>query len=100
MADQNKNWRTIREQRPLNEARVAMYRRLMDAEDRLDAVRRRRGVSTSAFGDALEENEGGLHSDAYLDTLACYVAALGGHLEVRAVFPDEVVTLLREPDSE
>ena len=26
-----------------------------------------------------------------------YVAALGGHLEVRAVFPEETVTLLREP---
>jgi hypothetical protein len=36
----------------------------------------------------------------YLDALMRYVAALGGHLEVRAVFPDETITLLREPPSE
>ena len=101
MADQNKNWRTLREQRPLNEERVAMYRRLMDAEDRLDPVRRRRGVSELALGDALEasesDSERDLHDDVYIGTLVRYVAALGGQLEVRAVFADETVTLLREP---
>jgi hypothetical protein len=104
MAGQNKNWREIREQRPLNEARVAMYRRLMDAEDRLDAVRRRRGVGETALGDALEASEstgaGDRHDDVYLDALARYVAALGGQVEVRAVFPDETITLLREPRPE
>jgi hypothetical protein len=29
--------------------------------------------------------------------LAGEIAALGGHLEVRAVLPDETITLLREP---
>ena len=38
--------------------------------------------------------------DVYLSTLARYVAALGGHLEVLAVFEDETVTLLREPGEE
>ena len=103
MAGQNKNWREIREQRPLSEQRVAMYRRLMDAEDRLEPVRRRRGVSETALGDALEASEsagdGGPDDDVYLDTLTRYVAALGGHVEVRAVFPDETITLLREPAS-
>jgi len=81
-----------------------MYGRLMDAEDRLDAVRRRRGVSETALGDALEasesENALGFHQDVYVATVARYVAALGGHLEVRAVFPDETITLLREPRPE
>jgi hypothetical protein len=36
--------------------------------------------------------------DVYLSTLARYVSALGGHLEVLAVFPEETITLLREPD--
>jgi hypothetical protein len=27
------------------------------------------------------------------------VAALGGHLEVTAVFPEETITLLREPEA-
>ena len=103
MAGQNKNWREIREQRPLSEQRVAMYRRLMDAEDRLEPVRRRRVVSETALGDALEAIEsaadGGPDDDVYLDALTRYVAALGGHVEVRAVFPDETITLLREPAS-
>ncbi len=104
MAGQNKNWRAIREQRPLNETRVAMYRRLMRAEDRLEPVRRRRGLSDTALGDAIEASEsaddGDRHDDVYLDALTRYVAALGGHLEVRAVFPDETITLLRQPTSE
>ncbi|HUA03440.1 MAG TPA: hypothetical protein VMB27_06015 [Solirubrobacteraceae bacterium] len=92
MAGQNKNWREIRRQLPLNEGQVAMYRRLMDAEARLEKVRRRRGVSETAL-DASE-------SEDYLTGLAHYVAELGGHLEVRAVFADETITLLREPDPE
>ena len=91
MAGQNKNWRTIREQRPLNEKRVETYRRLMDAEARLEDARRRRGVEETTL-DASED-------DDYLSTLARYVAALGGHLEVQAVFPEERITLLRQPDS-
>jgi hypothetical protein len=43
--------------------------------------------------------DGGPADDVYLDALARYVAALGGHVEVRAVFPDETITLLREPGS-
>ena len=70
MADQNKNWRAIREQRPLNETRVAMYRRLMDAEERLDALRRRRGVKETAFGESLEASEEGVAPDVYLATVA------------------------------
>jgi hypothetical protein len=101
MAGQSKNWREIRRELALNERRVAMHRRLMDAEDRLDAVRHRRGVNETALGDALEASEsagdGDRHDDVYLDALTRYVAALGGHLEVQAVFPEETITLLREP---
>jgi len=68
-------WRgEILQQRPLNEARVAMYGRLMEAEDRLDAARRRRGFSETALGDALEASEsagaGERHEEVYLDALA------------------------------
>ena len=75
----------------------------MDAEDRLEPVRRRRVVSETALDDAFEASEsagdGGPDDDVYLDALTRYVAALGGHVEVRAVFPDETITLLREPAS-
>ncbi len=101
MAGQSKNWREIRRQLPLNEKRVAAYRRLMEAEARLEAARRRQGVGETAFGDALDAGEADGDSewngDMYLSTMLRYVAALGGHLEVRAVFPEETVTLLREP---
>lgn len=97
-----KNWRTVRAQRPLNERRVAAYRRLMDAELRLAEARRGRGVSQAAIAQALEVSQPNVsrierEDDVYLSTLARYVGALGGHLEVLAVFDDETVTLLREP---
>jgi transcriptional regulator with XRE-family HTH domain len=104
VANQNaKSWRAIRGQRPLNEGRVAGYRRLMEAELRLAEVRRRRGVSQATIADALDVSQPNIsrveqEDDVYLSTLARYVAALGGHLEVLAVFPEETVTLLREPD--
>ncbi len=99
MAGPNKNWREIREQRSLNEARVAMYRRLMDVEACLDDVRRRRGLSDTALGDAIEASEsaeGDGYEDVYLDVLTRYVAALGGNVEIRAIFPEETITLLRQ----
>ena len=97
-----RNWRTVRGQRPLNERQVAAYRRLMDAELRLAEARRRRGVSQAAIAEALEVSQPNVsrieqEDDVYLSTLARYVAALGGHLEVLAVFDDETVTPLREP---
>ena len=98
-----RNWRTVRAHRPLNERRVAAYRRLMDAELRLTEARRRRGVSQATIAEALEVSQPNVsrieqEEDVYLSTLARYVAALGGHLEVLAVFDDETVTLLREPE--
>lgn len=90
--------------RALRERRVETYQRLMEAEERLDHVRRRHGLPESAIADALDAIEGDgprlePEDDLYLSTLARYVAELGGHVEVRAVFPQETITLLREPGS-
>ena len=98
----DKSWRTIRGQRTLNETEVTSYRQLMDAELRLAEARRRRGVSQAVIAEALEVSQPNVsrieqQDDVYLSTLARYVAALGGHLEVTAVFPEETITLLREP---
>jgi transcriptional regulator with XRE-family HTH domain len=98
-----KSWRTVRGQRPLNEQKVAAYKRLMQAEVRLSELRTRRGVSQATLAEALAVSQPNVsrieqEDDVYLSTLARYVAALGGHLEVQAVFPDETVTVLREPD--
>ena len=97
-----RSWRAIRGQRALNEAQVTAYRRLMEVELQLAEVRRRRGVSQATIAAALEVSQPNVsrieqQDDVYLSTLARYVAALGGHLEIRAVFPEETITLLREP---
>lgn len=96
-----KNWRTVRGQRPLNEQRVASYKRLMQAELQLSELRNRRGLSQAVIAEALSVSQPNIsrieqEEDLYLSTLARYVTALGGHLEVQAVFPDETITLLRD----
>src|SRR5579863_7832735 len=97
-----KKWKEVRAQRPINEDKVAAYKRLMSAETQLAELRHRRGVSQVTIAAALEVSQPNVsrieqEEDVYLSTLARYVAALGGHLEVLAVFPDETVTVLREP---
>lgn len=97
-----KSRRALSGRRPLREKRMDTYQRLMDAEVRLDDVRQRRGLPEAAIADALDaiEGEGPLIEpvdDLYLETIARYVGELGGHVEVLAVFPDQTVTLLREP---
>lgn len=96
-----KSWETIRRQKPLNEARVATYERLMEAQELIAEARSRRGVSQARIEEALaacelDDPEVESEDDLYLHTLARYVAALGGRLEVQAVFPDEIVNLVRD----
>ncbi|MGI8573609.1 MAG: helix-turn-helix domain-containing protein [Solirubrobacteraceae bacterium] len=103
--NKNKNWREVRAQRPLDERRVTAFRRLMDAETTLHEIRERRGVSQAKLAAALEMSQPNVsriesEDDVYLSTLARYVAALGGHIEVSAVFPDETVTVLSDPEPE
>lgn len=59
----------------------------------LDEVRRARQMTQVALAQALGVNQGEVskiehRTDIYLSTLAGYVEALGGRLEIRAVFPD------------
>ena len=93
-----KNWREVRGQRALNEDRVELYSRLMDAERLLADAAARRGLSEDEISEALfiaEPEWSAMESgeDVYITTLAHHAAALGGHLEVQAVFPDQTVTL-------
>ena len=74
----------------------------MQAELRLGEVRNRRGLSQAEIAEALEVTQPNIsrieqEEDVYLSTLVRYVAALGGQLEVNAVFPDETINLLGEP---
>jgi hypothetical protein len=97
------SWDEIRRQRGLNEEHVAAYERLGDAEARFQEARLRRGISDAVMAQRLGVDEDEAWSvnqgdDLYLFALARHVAAAGGRLELRAVFDDEEVLLLREPE--
>lgn len=97
-----KSWREVRGQKPVNEKLVAAYDRVLEAEERIAQARSRRGETAARIAEALtlSEPDGAeveVEEDLYLSVLARYVAALGGHLEVHAVFPEETITVRREP---
>ena len=89
---------------PVNEARAAIYQRLMAAEDRIAHALYARGVDHRLVADALDAaddrlSEAERREDLYVSSLGHFVAALGGRIEVRAVFDDHAVLVRREPDS-
>jgi hypothetical protein len=87
----------------VNQARAAVYERLMDAQERIAQARHKRGVDHAVIRAALDQadeelSEDDRREDLYLASLAHYVRALGGQLEVRALFPDQAIVIGREPD--
>jgi hypothetical protein len=79
-----------------------IYERLMEAQERIAHARYKRGVSNEAVLAALDTaderlSEDERREDLYLSALAHYVQALGGRLEVRAVFADEPIVVRRHP---
>jgi len=83
---------------PEGRARVDEYRRLMDAIVTLHRLREQRGLTQVEVAQALDVTQGNVSrlenaGDLYISTLARYVEALGGKLELNAVFPDQVVAL-------
>jgi transcriptional regulator with XRE-family HTH domain len=68
----------------------------MDAAITLHRLREERGLTQVQVAEALDVTQGNVSrlersGDLYVSTLSRYVAALGGHLELTAVFPDQVV---------
>lgn len=91
---------------PVRRAEIDAAKRAMDDIIALAELRERRGATQTAVAGALgtsQANVSKLESridrdrDIYLSTLNHYVEALGGHLEIHAVFPDETI-LLTLPD--
>jgi hypothetical protein len=83
---------------PVNEKRVMAYRQLMRAAERISKARHEQGVSWTTIEEALASSEltaaeVAVEPDLYLTTLTRFVAALGGHVEVRAVFAEEAITV-------
>jgi DNA-binding XRE family transcriptional regulator len=94
-------WREIRAKRvktPEDEARIAEVREQMQAELRLASLRRRRKASQTTVARRLAVSQSSISqlergADPKLSTVASYVDALGGRLEVRAVFDDETLAI-------
>jgi DNA-binding XRE family transcriptional regulator len=84
---------------PVRRARVAAYKRAMEDALALAELRAQRGLTQTAVAETLGVSQANVsrvehEEDLYLSTLRGYVAALGGELEVSAVFPDGRVTLI------
>jgi DNA-binding XRE family transcriptional regulator len=76
---------------------------LLDAI-RLAGIREELGVTQAQLASLLEVGQTNIsriehEEDIYLSTLKKYVAALGGSLELSAVFPDRKITLMGEHPS-
>jgi Helix-turn-helix. len=92
------NWKTIRKQViGKDEARAKRAREAMDAELALGPLRKHRKTSQADVAKRLAVSQANIsqieRGDVKISTLAGYVGALGGKLEVRAVFDDETVSL-------
>jgi transcriptional regulator with XRE-family HTH domain len=79
---------------PERRARLDTIKAAMIDAERLAAVRARRGMTQVELAAALGRSQGQVsqierRDDLYLSTLRAYVEALGGTLEVAAVFDDE-----------
>src|SRR5437764_8647316 len=102
MSEPTRSWKDVLSDEPVNQARAAIYERLMDAQERIARARHEGGVDHAVIRAALDQaddelSENDRREDLYLSSLEHYVRALGGQLEVRALFPDQIVVIRREP---
>ncbi len=97
-----KNFANLRrevEANPERRARLDGERQFVRTILGLTAMREARGATQRQIAEAWDVSQANVSQiehtqDIYLSTLRKYIAALGGQVEVRAVFPDEVITLL------
>ena len=91
-------WNEIRNEAKPSERNVGAFARLMEAETRLYSWWGQRHCTTwvtEVLRSPVEET-----TDLWLAALGEKVAAMGGHLELIAVFGNEALTLLKEPGPE
>jgi DNA-binding XRE family transcriptional regulator len=93
----------IRKRRPLHtdaRKRVDAIKRAMNLDIALTELRQRRGITQATIAERLETSRPNVsriekETDVRLSTLARYIEALGGRLEIHAVFDDQDVKLTR-----
>ncbi len=98
MAKPYKNLRDRVRSDPARAARVAAYAQAMRDAEALAQIRESRELTQQDIANALGVTQANVsrierEQDVYLSTLAKYVEALGGHLEVTAVFENEKVLI-------
>jgi DNA-binding XRE family transcriptional regulator len=97
-----KHLNEVRKQRPITgeaRTRVDLLKRLMELEVTLTELRESRGVTQTQIAEHLTTSRPNVsrierEGDLRVSTLSRYIDALGGQIEVRAVFPDKAVTLI------
>lgn len=84
---------------PAGRARIEAHKRAMRDAIALGDLRSETGVTQHQVAEALGVSQANVsrierEEDVYLSTLRRYVAALGGELEINAVFPDRTISLV------
>lgn len=102
MSEPTRSGKELAGAQPVNESRARLYERLMEAQERIAEACYGRGITDEEVQAALDASDERLsederREDLYLSALAHYVDALGGRLEVRAVFGDQAVVVHRLP---
>lgn len=88
-------WSEFRRSKVPDEEAAQVTRAALDVALALDELRKSRGVTQVDVAKAMEIGQGGVsllerRRDLFLSTLRDYIEALGGELEVAAVFGDDV----------
>jgi transcriptional regulator with XRE-family HTH domain len=104
-----RKWADLKAASNVDPEKVAEYRRAMERDLTLAELRRARELTQVQIATSLGMTQPGVsriesQADLYLSTLRSYVEALGGQLDLVAVFPDGAVTIktldeLAEPDA-
>lgn len=101
-----RKWRDIRGTfSPEREAKIKQWVEEELAKIPLAEVRQARRMTQVRLAEVLGVNQGAIsklenRSDMYLSTLRSYIEAMGGQLEIRAVFPEGEMMLERFGDIE
>jgi len=96
----HRKWAEIRKSGgPASEARTDQYKRELRAAVSLAQLRRARALTQAQLATLLDMQQPAVsrlerQTDMYLSTLRSYVEAMGGALQLQAVFPDGTVQIV------
>lgn len=89
-----KKWSDLRSKMtPAQNEKIGQYRKDLVKEMSLSRLRAARELTQHNLASTLGVNQGEIskiehRTDVYVSTLASYIQAMGGRLEIRAIFPE------------